>query len=103
MHVVGTISWQNQVSILCMLILLHIIYSVQYNIYVIIHPGTASSGEKTYQNAMPIGNGHMAAVVNYESAQDTVVCTSFLHLFNLKNYYPLFQYLNPCLYQFIVA
>jgi hypothetical protein len=35
-------------------------------------PGVNLEGLKTYLNSMPIGNGHVACNVNYESANDTL-------------------------------
>lgn len=37
-------------------------------------PGKNVAGGATYQNMMPIGNGHVAVNVMYESADHTVTC-----------------------------
>ena len=36
-------------------------------------PGLSLDKYPTYHNSMPIGNGHVASNVNYESADDTII------------------------------
>lgn len=46
-------------------------YSVRWD-SLLPEPGTSKSGYSTYQNAMPIGNGHIAANVLYEASNHSI-------------------------------
>ena len=47
-------------------------YSVVWN-DLLPEPGYAvTSNDPTYQNSMPIGNGHIGSIVNYESEHDSI-------------------------------
>ena len=48
-------------------------------------PGLNKAKEPTYHNSMPIGNGHMAANVNYESAHDRIAIMIAASSFWLEN------------------
>jgi|EP01049_Picozoa_sp_SAG25_P008923 hypothetical protein len=47
-------------------------HSVRWD-HLLPEPGVNLNKEPTYHNSMPVGNGHMTAIVNYDSASDMLV------------------------------